>query len=490
MEPRWLIAIITQVFQHNYPNMIPTIAIHEFRSVLRERRFRVAALLLSVLFAFSLFGTLDNASKLRQQHDEASATAREIWENQEAANPHSAAHYGTYVFKHVHPLAFFDQGVDAYTGNTLFLEAHKMNEPQHKAVDDRHTAARFGTLTPAFVLGILFPLFIMVFGFGSVTNEKTQGNLRLLMAQGVKRSSLFFGKALGLWFAVLLLALPFLLLGGLGLWQMATQPEDWHRYLLLSAAYLTYLGCFIHLTLLLSAMSNSTNTALVGCIGLWIVICLIAPKAAVNIAREKHPAPKWSDYHAAIEEDLKNGVDGHDPSDAHTEKLKDETLRHYGVEKVEQLPFNWAGFIMQKGEEHETYVFQKHRDQLLNIYDAQQRIQRNAAWLSPFLLLNTISQRLAGTDINSYFEFLAAAEQYRIRLVGDLNNDLKDNFKYGDWEGKRDKSFFATNARFEYNPTRLSDLLPEMSTLFGILMLWLILSGFCCYYAFHQLKPV
>ena len=131
------------------------------------------------------------------------------------------------------------------------------------------------------------------------------------------------------------------------------------------------------------------------------IFCLLAPKAAVNMTQWLHPTPSWQAYQDGVKHDLENGVDGHDPYDAFTKKLEEETLQKHGVSTVDSLPFNWSGFIMQKGEEHETVVFQKHKDRLLNIYQNQQRVQQAAAVLSPWLLVGISSQRLAGTDIGT-----------------------------------------------------------------------------------------
>lgn len=470
--------------------MISTIAKQEFRSMLREGRFRTAAILLSALFALSLFGAYDYYATLKKQHDEAAYTMREQWDNQKDKNPHSAAHYGTYVFKPIYPLSYFDRGVDAFTGNTLFLEGHRSNMAQFRAAEDQGDFARLGTLTPAFVLGMLMPLFIIVLGFGSAAAERENGNLRLLLAQGVKPSTLFWGKSLGLWAAVLLLALPFFIAGAAGLFAAAAGGGHWLRYGCMVLLYLAYFGCFIHLTLLISAWAGRQNVALVGALGVWVFACLIVPKAAVNIAKQLHPAPNWAAYNAAIKEDLKNGVDGHDGTDVFSKKLEEETLKKYGVDSVQHLPFNWDGFIMQKGEEHETYVFQKHKSKLLDVYQRQQQVHAAAAVLSPFVLTNIVSQRLAGTDVDVYFDFLAAAEKYRVQLVGELNDDLTNNFKYGDWAGKRGKEFFAKNARFDYQPPTLGSLAGSLSKPAGAMLLWLVISGLTAIFFFKKLKPV
>ncbi len=467
-----------------------TIARQELRSIVRERRFQVAALVLSALFALSLYGAWDYYASLKRQHTEAARIARNQWDNQEPKNPHSAAHYGTYVFKPVYPLSFFDRGIDAFTGNTLFLEGHRMNEAQHRAIADRGELARLGVLTPAFVLGILFPLFIIVLAFNTITGERENGNLRLLLAQGVQPAALFVGKGLGLGLAVLSLALPFLLVGSVGLLLPEVEQQHWIRYGLMALAYLVYLGCFVHLALIVSALVRRANVALVALLGLWILMCLIAPKAAAEYAAWKYPTPTRQSYQKAVKKDLEEGVDGHDPSGEYSKKLEQETLKQYGVSTVDSLPFNWDGFIMQKGEEHETYVFQKHKDKLLAIYQQQQGVLETAALLSPYLLVNLSSQRLAGTDVHTYHNFLAAAEKYRVELIGELNNDLMLNFKYGDWKGTRDRAFFASNKKFEYEGPDLVQAWRVSRPSLVLLAGWYLLSGFIGLLILQRIKPV
>jgi len=469
---------------------IITIARQELRSILRERRFQAAALVLGILFALSLYGAWDYYAAMERQHAEAARMARAHWDNQEDKNPHSAAHYGAFVFKPVYPLSFFDRGIDAFTGNTLFLEGHRMNEARHRAVADRSELARLGILTPAFVLGVLFPLFVIVLGFNAMAGERESGNLRMLLAQGVRPATLFTGKGLGLGAAVMSLAVPFLLLGGSGLVAPGADGQDWARYGLMAAAYLVYLGCFVHLTLLVSALAKRANVALVALLGIWILVCLVAPKAVADFAAWKYPTPTWQVYHKAVQHDLENGVDGHDPSGEYSKNLEEETLKEYGVSVVDSLPFNWAGFIMQKGEEHETYVFQKHKDKLLAIYQQQQNLLEATALLSPYLLVNLSSQRLAGTDVHTFHDFLAAAEHYRVELVGELNEDLMLNFQYGDWDGKRDKAFFASNKKFEYEGPGFDHVWRISRPALALLLGWYLLSGLMGLFIFQRIKPV
>ena len=470
--------------------MIKNIALQEFKGYWYSPIFKVASIILSFLFLTSLWSSFNYYNILQKQAQEATQTARSIWENQEDKNPHSAAHYGTYAFKPVYPLSFFDRGVDAYTGNTLFLEAHKMNEAQYLSAADRSELTRISALTPAYILSVLFPLFIMVLGFGIVAKDWESSNLRLIMAQGVSPFQLFFGKVLGLWGIAALLMFPFFVLGTIGLFLPKTTGEDWLRYGFLLLSYVLYLGCFVHLTLLISAWSRRTNVALVASLGVWIFVCLVAPRATTNLAKWIYPTPDWQTYQDGITKDLEDGVDGHDAADAYTQKLEKETLEKYKVGKVDSLPFNWMGFVMQKGEEHETYVFQKHKDKLLAIFQQQEKVHQSVACLSPFLLNNSVSQALSATDVTTYYGFLDAAEKYRIQLVGELNKDLTDNFKYKDWSSKRGKAFFEKNTTFDYQRPVFSQVFAQIAPVLVALLAWFLLSAVLGYLFIKNLKLV
>ena len=72
-------------------------------------------------------------------------------------------------------LAAFDPGVDAFTGNTIYLEGHRQNSANFGDVRQSSLLVRFGQLTPAFVLQILAPLVLIFIGFGIVARERHRG---------------------------------------------------------------------------------------------------------------------------------------------------------------------------------------------------------------------------------------------------------------------------------------------------------------------------
>jgi ABC-2 type transport system permease protein len=453
--------------------MIARIARKEFTETLRDGRFRLVALTVLVLLLVSVLVSRNYYQTVSRQHESARQVAREHWENQGEKNPHSAAHFGTYAFKPAYPLSIVDNGLDKFLGVSLFLEAHRQNEAQFKAIEDSNALARFGELTPTFVLLYLVPLLIIMVAYGSFSGEKENGTLGLLLSHGISRRQLALGKIAGTWLVLLLLTAPVF---GIGLLFLGTSTgvstEEFSRYGLIVLTFLLYFGIFIHVSVLVSALARRSGLALIGLLGFWIVSCLLVPRATTNLAKGLYPSPSAVAYNKALKADLESGVDGHAPYSEFSKKFEQATLEQYGVDSVHQLPFNYWGLLMQEGEKHEKVVYDKHMRAIHDLYRNQLAVHRASAFLSPTILARMLSMSFARTDLEAHFHFQQEAEDYRIRLVGDLNDDLRDNFAYDDWDTKRDNAFFKTNVRFDYRPLPLATTVQQAQANFWRLGLW------------------
>ncbi|MEX0273532.1 MAG: DUF3526 domain-containing protein, partial [Flavobacteriaceae bacterium] len=119
--------------------------------------------------------------------------------------------------------------------------------------------------------------------------------------------------------------------------------------------------------------------------------------------------------------DLKKLGDSHDPNDSHFNALKDSVLLAHEVEKVEDLPFNYGGFIMGKGEALSTQVYVKHQNELYHVYERQNNLERLSAFVNPYTAIKNLSMAFSGTDFRSFLHFKDKAEIYRYHLAQEMN---------------------------------------------------------------------
>ncbi len=457
--------------------MISKTFFKETKELFREGRFRIAAIVVFGLSLMAVWLSFNYYDSVQQQHSQAKENARKIWVSQDDKNPHSAAHYGTYAFKPKYPLSLIDPGVDKYSGLSIFLEAHKRNEAQFMAAADQTGLARFGDLTPDFILLFIIPLLIVLMGYNSFTKEKEQGTIQLLKSQGISTWKLTMGKWTGIFMPVLIITSVLFVIAALLLSSLEDFGQlDYGAMFLMFLVYLCYYIIFINITLSISALSNRSGISLVSSLVIWILICLAMPKASSNLADNIYPYPSHQTFATEIENAKKEGLDGHNPWNQAAKEFERETLEKYGVDSLSQLPFNFDGYRMQKGEEHEAEVYFKHYASLTETYHQQTKVYRTSALLSPFLPTRFLSMSLAQTDYSAHWDFADAAENYRLKLQEALNMDFAENSTYGDWAYKADKALWSNIADFSYTPPTLRETLQLNWSNLVLLFLWLMIS--------------
>ena len=407
--------------------MILNIARKELRDLVRDGRFRWSSILVGALLLVSLGHGWVQAREAEREHATAQATAREHWESQGEKNPHSAAHYGVYAFKPRLALSFVDEGVDPYTGTSVWLEAHRQNDFLLRPAQDATAAQRIGALTAAQVLQHVVPLLIILLTFGALAGERERGTLRQLLATGIGRRELALGKALGVAGALTLLLVPAALVGAGALVVGSPGPaaSPLARAAVLAFIYLAYFGAFLALSLAVSAWARSTRTALVILLGAWVVNGLVAPRVAVDLSKWLHPTPSAMEFARTMQGEMASGVEDISRPDrgAVTERL----LAEYGVERVEDLPINTAGVYLQESEEFGNRIFDRNYGALWDTFERQALVHETLAVAAPLLAVRALSMGLAGTDVEQHRHFASAAESYRRDLMRRMNGELAEN---------------------------------------------------------------
>lgn len=456
------------------------IANKEYLTLLRDKRFKIMGGLITILLLVALLGGFVAYRSLKKERELAQNEARKTWLNQGEKNPHSAAHYGSFAFRPKSELSFFDFGVDSFTGTNVYLEAHRQNDPKFSAAQDSSSLIRFGEMTVAFVLQLLVPLLIIFLCFNAVSQEKEDNTLKLMLSQGASMSEIAWGKILGfskalVWIIVPALIISFLLI--LISTEGSINADLFLRFLLTLVAYFVYFFLFISISVVVSARANSSRNSLLSLLGVWIMACVILPKATANIGATLFKAPSNFEFREAIKKDEENGIDGHNPSDKRFEALKKQILAQYKVDSVENLPVNFDAIAMQEGEKYSSMVYNSHFERLEHIYQKQNSVAAYSAILNPFMAVRNLSMSLAGSDYKSALAFQKQAEKYRFEMVEMLNTHMRDFSKTGDWEKKADAKIYEKIPDFRFDNPSVTEVLKQNWVALFALILWTLLAA-------------
>ncbi|MDN5210416.1 DUF3526 domain-containing protein [Fulvivirgaceae bacterium BMA12] len=462
--------------------MLKLIIKKEILTALRDIRLQISGGILIVLMLTAVLVGRQGQRKIGVERTKAQSAMYDKWLNQGNKHPHSAAHYGQFAFKPKPVLSFLDVGLDNYTGISVFLEAHKQNEILFSAAQDSNGMTRFGEMTAALILQVLLPLLIIFLTFNIFSKEREEGTLKLIHAQGLSLRQLFLGKVWGTYLMVLLIFLPIIVLAYLLLDDQSVNLDGGvtMKFLSLTSGYAIYFLVFVLLCVLISAFAKSSGFSLLLLLGLWIVSCIILPKATTNLADKVYPSPSQFEFRKTIKDKVKKGIDGHNPSDVRLASLKQQVLDQYGVSTIEELPVNWSGIAMQAGEEYTDQVYDSEFSKIEEIFKRQNRLSEWAGFVNPYLAVRNLSMALAGTDFEHHIAFARAAENYRRAFVKKMNKDMEVNHKpgvgYGDYNVGME--MWASIEPFSYQLPSTGTILSNQWRSITALVFWLVILFF------------
>ena len=451
------------------------IILNEWRILVRNR----SIVYVSLIFILSIIclAWMSNLQSENQSKAQVAAEKhiRSQWDNLEPMNPHRAAHYGVYVFKPISILNSLDDGVSSITGNVLKLEGHVQNEIVHSEASQSITISKFGKLKPSIILQYVVPLFLIFLSFGSITNDKETGRMKLIALQGVSPEKLVLSKSISIWLYGLMLIIFSILLQSL-LGSLALDAGL--RLGLTFISYGLYYLIVVFLSTFISVSFRNNTSAISLLLATWIVWTIFLPKIWGNTVEKVHPLPSRQNFIAQMKEDRSKGIDGHNPRDERRSKLEKEYLIKYKVDSLSQLPINFDGIVMQADEEYGNQVWDKHFGNNYLIYQKQKKLYQLSGLLNPFSSLQNLSMGFCGSDMIHHLDFLKKAENYRRYLIKTLNDKhAHGGSKTGEWRWTVDNAFFRSVKTFDYQTMLIKNHIGNY--LFDILALiaWAIFAG-------------
>lgn len=436
-----------------------------------------------LLFCFLSIGIgftkyTDTSSKVNEYQKE----TRENWEHRPDKHPHRMAHYGYLVFRIGHPLSIFDNGLDEYLGNVIFLEAHKQNTANLSEAGSSGILVRFGSFTTAFILQSVVPLIIIFLGFALIVREREDATLKILTVQGASKKEILWGKILGLWqfsLAFLIPAIPVVFFAAL-MANTTTAADILLRLMVILPCYMVYYFFFCTLTVLISANSKVSSSALISLIGSWLVLVIFLPKGTQFLAQNLYSTPSRIAFETRVEEDVLKVGDSHNPDDPHFKHIKDSLLTKYNVKTTDELPINYGGFVMKEGEKISSKIYADHLKSLEIKYNQQQNLNEVFGFINPVMAIKNLSMSASGTDYFSYQQFKEQSEAYRYKLAQKMNDLQIENISNikpapGEKPAMVSKENWQQFPDFKYEFTDLNENIKNQIISLMAIVFWLLL---------------
>lgn len=393
-------------------------------SAVRNTAVRVLCSIILLLMCHAAVSGYVTYQKQTESRIKNGAEVRRHWENMPDKHPHRMAHYGYIAFRPKAALSFFDFGIESYTRNAVFLEAHRQNTVNFFEAGFSTGMLRFGEISIALILQLLVPLLIFFLGFNTIAAERENNTLKVLLSQGAGWKEIIIGKSLGLLSISMLLFTPAVLIT-FSIWALQNNTgatgDELLRLLWLLVAYMIFFVIVSVIAVTVSAISKTAKMALVALIGMWLLFGIVLPRASQDLGNRLHPSPSKIEFETAVEKELIQKGDSHNPDDPYYKALKDSVMKAYKAASVQQLPFNYSGFQMKEGERISAEIYTKHLDGLLDAYQSQNNVARSTSFINPFMAIKNVSMAFSGTDFGAYTRFQKEAEAYRYRLAQHMN---------------------------------------------------------------------
>jgi len=378
--------------------MLRIIIEKEFLEKMLTLRFATALLLSIALAAISAFVlSSDYAQELADYntrarlHDETSSDATII------------------VDRKPLPLATMFHGIAKDSAASVRLSSDTYPEPS-ETIDDNPLSVLFPTVDLTFVIGIVMSLLAILFAYDAVSGEREAGTLALISSNPIKKPMLIFGKWIGGYLSLILPCSVGLLLGLIVVSfhpMIQFSPADWGAFGLIILGALVYLSCFFALGVLISALTSRSSTAILALLFLWALSVFITPNLSPSVAKVFYGIPSY--------------VTNERQTNLAVIELEHQRRKEHDENALEvinkRLTWNAGGGKLLRDTET-RYINAKRETLSRFASDYRRKLRKQeqiAEWiasLSPYASFTLFATRLAGTDLGSEDEFIAATEQF------------------------------------------------------------------------------
>ena len=376
--------------------MLKAIVQREILEYLMSSKFLIGLCLTVVLVGISTFINIGDYQQRQQDYLDAIQSLE-------------SGGFNIKVFRKPQILSTLVQGRDRELGSRI--EFNYLNLPiqtsgymgEYASQHQRYVWG-FASVDFTFVVRVVLSLMVIFLAYNSISEERTQGTLKLVLANALPRGQLLFGKFLGGLFVILgsltiatLIAVLVMVLHP----AISLGSELFVRILGMWGVSALYLGTFFTLSLMVSTIINRPSVALLVLLQIWIVVIVIYPNVSIILSQHLMGLPgseELADRRRALFEPYQQ------------EYNESRQAFHKMVASGESdIEISKKSFELSA---QRTELYHRVDSEYSHKLTRQTHLAQNIGLFSPSVLFNGVMQRLAGTDIQEFDSFMEGVERH------------------------------------------------------------------------------
>ena len=286
------------------------IAKRELYDNLNSLRFALATALLLALMLTNAVVYLEEHSKRIREYRDVVAKHQNYLKSQADEGLYILARKGPgKLYKKPSPLRFCAEGGETFLSEhaegdyqwwgggdvqSFWRLTYPSSTPNLDNVDPEVTKVDWG-----FIIGYVLSLIALLFTFDSISTEREQGTLRLMLANSIPRHTVLIGKFLG---GLISISIPFTLAVLVNLLVISTSSDvhlgagEWSRLGIIFFIAILYTCLFLALGLLVSTRVQRGAVSLVILLLAWVTFVVFMPSTLVSIAGGSAPLKSTSGF--------------------------------------------------------------------------------------------------------------------------------------------------------------------------------------------------
>lgn len=347
------------------------------------------------------------------------------------------------VYKPPAVLSVFSEGLEKRLGNSARIEFESVPEINMALSEDNPFLSIFPAMDVSLIFKIVVSILALLVAYDTISGEREQGTLKLVMSNSLPRYQVLLGKLLA---GLVTLVVPITMAFIIGVLILEFSPtvdlaeSTWARIGQIYVTSLVFISAMYNFGILFSCLTKKSAISLMLVLLSWVIFVLIIPNASIRLATQIRPLESREVVDGRIMSIREQFANEHGEL---IHNLWNVHKMNYGTRVVSggtgAFGRGYAKMISKSYLEerlkrqafslkmrYADQVWKVELDYLSSLLN-QKRFANNLSRVSPISLYGNVIASISGSDLASFQYFIDRAETYRNQVIEYIRRKT-DNF--------------------------------------------------------------